>query len=80
MTKKEFDKCEEMLMQGIRCGKKAITEFSASQKYEREGKIIDSLIEQRKADQHTGEATGIYTVLVNLNFKHPSMAALFQLI
>lgn len=80
MTKKESLKCEKLLTEAIRTAKQAEDEFSLSEKLAKEGDKIQSEIEQRKADNHTGYAEGIEQVLSTLGFKHDRMKELQKLL
>ena len=82
MTKIEYGKCERLMEEAIGKAKQADEEYKTAEKYtlltnynetERE-------IEQRKADQHYGEAVGIEQALATLGFKHDRMKELSKLL
>ena len=75
MTKIEYGKCEKLMEEAIRKAKQAQEEYKESEKYTFLGNYnaTQSEVEQRKADQHYGEAFGINKVLATLGFKNDRM-------
>ena len=68
MTKIEYGKCENLMEEAI-CKAK-----QANEEYKTYNQLIDkdeikAEVEQRKADQHYGEAIGIVQALFTLGFK-----------
>lgn len=82
MTKIEKSKCEELMFEAIRNAEQAQEEYKESEKYKllNNYNVIQSQIEQRKADQHIGYAEGIYQVLAVIGFKHDKMKELSELL
>lgn len=81
MTKTEYRKCEKLMESGISKAKQAFEEYDKSEYYGIncfDGEKRE--IEQRKADQHYGEAVGINQALSTLGFKHDRMKELSELL
>lgn len=81
MTKTEYRKCEKLMERAISKGKQAFKEYDQSEYYGVncfDGEMRE--IEQRKADQHYGEAVGISQALSALGFKHDRMKELSELL
>ena len=79
MTKTEHTKCVKLMEEAIRKARQSDEEYKAYNQLLREG-TISAEIEQRKADQHYGEAVGINQVLATLGFKHDRMKELSNLL
>ena len=79
MTKTEYGKCEKLMEMAIYKVKQAYKEYDKSENYQ-----VDCneewITEQRKTDQHYGEAIGINQALVTLGFKHDKMKELSELL
>lgn len=80
MTKIEYGKCEKLMEEAITKGRCAQIEYTESNKFLNEGNELEWKVNQRKADQHYGEAIGINQVLATLGFKHEKMKELFELL
>lgn len=80
MTKLEYGKCEKLMEQAIQKIKQADNEYKEANKHNANMDNVKMEIEQRKADQHYGEAVGINQVLVTLCFKHGRMKELSKLL
>ena len=82
MTKIEYGKCEKLMEEAIQKAKQAQEEYKESEKYTllKNYNEVQSQIEQRKADQHYGEAIGINQALVVIGFKHNRMKELSELL
>lgn len=82
MTKLEYKKCEKLMEEAIRKVRQSDEEYEKAKKY----MLLDNYntvkheIEQRKADQHYGEAIGINQALATLGFKHDRMKELSELL
>ena len=79
MTKIEYSKCENLMYDAIQKVKQADEEYKAYNQLINND-TIKAEIEQRKADQHYGEAVGINQVLATLGFKHDRMKELSELL
>lgn len=79
MTKLEYGKCEKLMEEAIRKARESNEEYKAYNQLLNED-AIKAEIEQRKADQHYGEAVGIEQTLVTLGFKHDGMKELSKLL
>lgn len=79
MTKTEYGKCEKLMEEAISKAKHADEEYKAYNRLLNED-IIKAETEQRKADQHYGEAVGIEQALATLGFKHDRMKELVNLL
>lgn len=79
MTKTEYGKCEKLMEEAIRKVKQADEEYKTYNQLLNED-TIKAETEQRKADQHYGEAVGINQVLATLGFKHGKMKELSELL
>lgn len=79
MTKLEYSKCEKLMEEAIRKSKQSEEEFAKANDYEANGDE-SAEVEQRKADQHYGEAVGINQALAILGFKHEKMNELGALL
>ena len=79
MTKIEYGKCVKLMEEAIRKARQSDEEYKAYNQLLREG-TISAEIEQRKADQHYGEAVGINQVLATLGIKHDRMKELSNLL
>ncbi len=79
MTKTEYGKCEKLMYDAIRKAKQFDEEYKAYNQLLNEDKI-KAETEQRKADQHYGEAVGIEHALATLGFKHDRMKELSKLL
>lgn len=80
MTKIEYVKCEKMIEEAIIKVKQSSEEFEKAQSFFSAGNDVKGEVEQRKADQHYGEAVGINQVLATLDFKHDRMKELSKLL
>lgn len=82
MTKTEYGKCVKLMEEAIRKAKQADEEYKEAENYTLLPNYndIQHEIEQRKADQHYGEATGINQALATLGFKHDRMKELAKLL
>lgn len=79
MTKTEYGKCEKLMEEAIWKAKQSDEEYKAYNQLLNED-TIKAEIEQRKADQHYGEAIGINQALATLGFKHDRMKELSELL
>lgn len=79
MTKIEYGKCEKLMEEAIRKAKQSDDEYKAYNQLLNEN-VIKAETEQRKADQHYGEAVGIEQALATLGFKHDRMKELSDLL
>lgn len=79
MTKTEYSKCVKLMEEAIRKAKQSDEEYKTYNQL-LNNDMIKAEIEQRKADQHYGEAVGIEQVLVVLGFKHDRMKELEKLL
>lgn len=79
MTKTEYGKCVKLMEEAIRKAKQSDEEYKAYNQLLNEG-TVKAKTEQRKADQHYGEAVGIEQVLATLGFKHDKMKELSDLL
>lgn len=77
MTKQEYNKCEKLMDEAIRNGRKAREEFEEANKTEGRG-TFDML--RLQAQNHLGYAEGINQCLALLDFKHERMAELRDLL
>ena len=80
MTKIEYGKCEKLMKEAICKARQSSEEFEKSQSFFNTGNDVDGEVEQRKADQHYGEAVGIEHALATLGFKHDRMKELSDLL
>lgn len=80
MTKLEYEKCEKLMEEALYKAKQSSEEFEKSQSFFNAGNDVNGEVEQRKADQHYGEAVGINQVLAVLGFKHDKMKELSELL
>ncbi len=80
MTKIEYEKCVKLMEKAIIKIKQADNEYTESEKHLADANELKWETEQRKADQHYGEAIGINQVLVTLGFKHDRMKELSKLL
>mgnify|MGYP007133045201 CR=1 FL=1 len=79
MTKIEYRKCEKLMEKGIRKARQSAEEYKTYNQLLNED-TIKAETEQRKADQHYGEAIGINQALAVLGFKHDRMKELSELL
>ena len=79
MTKIEYGKCEKLMEEAIRKAKQAEEEYKTYTQLLNKD-IVKAETEQRKADQHYGEAIGINQALVTLDFKHERIKELSELL
>lgn len=79
MTKTEYSKCVKLMEDAIWKAKQSDEEYKAYNQLLNED-TIKAEIEQRKADQHYGEAVGINQALATLGFKHDRMKYLSDLL
>ena len=79
MTKIEYKKCEKLMEEEIRKAKQAEEEYKTYNQLLNKD-IVKAETEQRKADQHYGEAIGINQALVTLDFKHERIKELSELL
>lgn len=79
MTKLEYGKCEKLMEEAIRKARQSNEEYKAYNQLLNERKI-EAETEQRKSDQHYGEAVGIEQALATLGFKHDRMKELLELL
>lgn len=80
MTKIENQKCEKLLQQAFTKMYQSQEDFAQSEKFLNDGNELEWETEQRKGDQHYGEAVGIYQVLQALRYKHDRMKELSEII
>lgn len=80
MTKIENYKCKKLLSEALIKIKQSQEYFAKSKKFLNDGNVLEWEIEQRKGDQHYGEAVGIYQVLGVLGYKHDRMKELSEMI
>ena len=79
MTKTEYRKCETLMEEAIRKAKQSNEEYEVYNQLLNKDRI-NAETEQRKADQHYGEAVGIERALAVLGFKHERMKELSKLV
>lgn len=79
MTKIEYGKCEKLMEDAIRKAKQSDEEYKTYNQLLNKD-IVKAETEQRKADQHYGEAIGINQALAILSFKHDRMKELSRLL
>ena len=80
MTKIEREKCAEMLSRAINYAKQANDESKAALDAHRNKDTMTENMLLQICQQHNGFATGIHDILVMLNFKHPNMEKLKELL
>lgn len=78
MTKIEYKRCVDVMRYGIKVGIQAKNDF---EKYEenKENENGENVL-LRCADQHFGDASGVYYALTALGFKHEDMEELSKLV
>lgn len=76
MTKLEYAKCEKLLNDAFRLVQQSEIEYKQYNLYIKQEVEVKAETEQRKADQHYGEALGIKQVLATIGFKHERMITL----
>lgn len=79
MTKTGYGKCVKLMEVAIRKAMQAAEEYKTYNQLLNED-TIKAETEQRKADQHYGEAVGIERALATLGFKHDRMKELANLL
>lgn len=79
MTKIEYGKCVKLMEKAISKAKQADEEYKAYNQLLNDD-TIHAKTEQRKADQHYGEAIGIKQALAILGFTHDKMKELSDLL
>lgn len=79
MTKIEYGKCEKLMEDAIRKAKQSDEEYKTYNQLLNKD-IVKAETEQRKADQHYGEAVGIEQALATLGFTHDRMKELSKLL
>lgn len=79
MTKIEYGKCVKLMEKAIRKAKQSDEEYKAYNQLLNKD-IVKAETEQRKADQHYGEAIGIEQALATLGFTHDRMKELSKLL
>lgn len=79
MTKIEYGKCVKLMEEAIRKAKQSDEEYKVYNQLLNED-TVKAETEQRKADQHYGEAVGIEQALAALGFKHDRMKELSKLL
>lgn len=79
MTKIEYGKCVKLMEEAIRKAKQSDEEYKAYNQLLNKD-IVKAETEQRKADQHYGEAIGIEQALATLGFTHDRMKELSKLL
>lgn len=77
MTKQEYNKCEKLMDEAIRNGKKAREEFEEANKTEDRGTFE---LLRLQAQNHLGYAEGINQCLALFDFKHERMKELRELL
>ena len=80
MTKILYAKCEKLIEEAIRKAKQADEEYKEAGRHYANMDNVRQETEQRKADQHYGEAVGIEQALATLGFKHDRMKELLKLL
>lgn len=80
MTKSEIRKCEILTEEAIKKALQSEEEYREAERHLQDGNTLEWETEQRKADQHIGEAYGINQALVILGFKHDKMKQLANLL
>ncbi len=80
MTKMEYIKCENLMFEAMVKTKQAQEEYAESERYKKDGHMIEWETTQRKADQHYGEAVGINQALAVIGFEHDRMKELSELL
>lgn len=80
MTKMEYGKCEKLMEEAIRKAKQSDDEYKEAGKHYANMDSVRQETEQRKADQHYGEAVGIEQALATLGFAHDRMKELSNLL
>lgn len=76
MTKLESMKCEKLMSDAIGLIIQSEKEYEQYNLYIEQEDSIKAETEQRKADQHYGEAVGMNQVLATIGFKHEHMIIL----
>lgn len=79
MTKIEYRQCVKLMEEAIRKARQFDDEYKTYNQLLNED-TIKAETEQRKADQHYGEAIGIQQALATLGFKHEKMKELSKLL
>lgn len=79
MTKIEYGKMRKLMEEAIRKAKQSDEEYKTYNQLLNKD-IVKAETEQRKADQHYGEAIGINQALATLGFTHDRMKELFDLL
>ena len=79
MTKIEYGKCVKLMEKAIRKAKQSDEEYKAYNQLLNKD-IVKAETEQRKAEQHYGEAIGIEQALATLGFTHDRMKELSKLL
>lgn len=80
MTKTEYGKCVKLVEEAIRKAKQSDEEYKQAGRHYANMDSVRQETEQRKADQHYGEAIGIEQTLVTLGFTHDRMKELSKLL
>ena len=80
MTKTEHTKCVKLMEETIRKAKQDDEEYKEADRHYANMDSVRQETEQRKADQHYGEAVGIEHALATLGFKHDRMKELLNLL
>lgn len=80
MTKIEYGKCVKLMEDAIRKAKQSNEEYKEAGRHYANMDSVRQKTEQRKADQHYGEAVGIEHALATLGFKHDRMKELSELL
>lgn len=79
MTKIEYKMCEKLMYDAISLAKKSEEEFKNVREMQKQENSLWET-EQRKADQHYGEALGAHQALVRIGFKHERMTELGKIV
>ncbi len=80
MTRAEYNKCEQLMLETIVKMKQVQEEYAESERHKKYGNMTEWETTQRKADQYYGEAVGINQVLAVIGFKHERMKELSELL
>lgn len=80
MTNIGYMKCEKHMNDAFELIIQSEIEYENHNLYIEQGELVKAEIEQRKADQHYGEALGINRILSAIGFKNERMVVLHRLL
>lgn len=78
MTITEYRKCEKLMNEAITTIRWAKEDYSDVRTEKKGGLSLETL--ERRADQHYGEAKGVYFTLSAIGFRHADMKILENLV